>query len=420
MSAAKSDEWPQAEKWFLEAQSAARLAQDDDMRVMAVGLGADAAVAALEIGEVGRALTQLAEAVEALAGVNPETSLRAAYCHRVIRHTVLWAQSRIERSDVKIGGKPIGMEAGTCSNPDPLPAIRELPLGHIDLAWYMLAEAETAARVDVGIASGLGNRLTQGPIPFMECGLRARKMQAYIDNLDAGRFAAHLKAFAEGAAYMIKEAGRLKNNFDLLAPERGQVPVLAMSAPFDPVTEHVASDAILAYAIHSVLVDRRGAVLELEAALESAFATDFPGSLVFDHWNGSPTSLEQLDKTVIDVVKALLRSDHVEPYDFWMAALRLFERINQSNFKSLLLPHLARWLRAGWKRIAAAESFRLSRPRQTVPAIEAVLAMPGDDRRFVVTLLLASSEAVGSPLGVAYRDSLRAMAEEEEPPSNTP
>ena len=67
ISAAQCDEWSQAEQWFLDAQSAAKLVQVDDMHVMAVGLGADSAVAALETGNVNRALTRLAEAVEALA-----------------------------------------------------------------------------------------------------------------------------------------------------------------------------------------------------------------------------------------------------------------------------------------------------------------------------------------------------------------
>ena len=67
ISAAQCDEWSQAEQWFLDAQSAAKLVQVDDMHVMAVGLGADSAVAALETGDVSRALTRLAEAVEALA-----------------------------------------------------------------------------------------------------------------------------------------------------------------------------------------------------------------------------------------------------------------------------------------------------------------------------------------------------------------
>ena len=412
ISAAKCDEWPQAEKWFLEAESAAKLAQTDDMHVMAVGLGADSAVAALEAGDVGQALTRLADSIEALAGVEPDASLRAGYCHRVIRHTVLWMQSRIEGSDVKIDGEPIGMQAGTCSNPDPLPAILERPLAPIDMARYMLAGAEIAAGLDVGIATGLSDRLTQGPIPVMETGLRMQKIQMDIGSLDAGRFATNLDSYVEGATYMRKEAGRLKTAFDPLAPERGQIPALGKNAPFDPLAEQTAIDAILAYGIHAALANRPDAMTELEAALDKRFAGAPPGGVVFDHWNGNPTSLGELDQTVLHIIIALLMNSHIEPNDFWLSGLRLLERINQSNFRHLLTPYLAGWQRAGWKRITTTESFRLYRPSQTVPAIEAVLAMPGDDRSFVANLLLATSEAVGSPLGAAYRDSLRAMAEE--------
>ena len=63
ISATKCDEWSQAEEWFRDAQSAARLAQVDVTNVMAIGLGADSAVAALEAGDVDKALTRLAKAV---------------------------------------------------------------------------------------------------------------------------------------------------------------------------------------------------------------------------------------------------------------------------------------------------------------------------------------------------------------------
>lgn len=414
ISAAKCDEWPQAENWFLEAQSAAKLAQIDDMHVMAVGLGADAAVAELEAGDVGQALTRLADSVEALAGVEPDASLRAGHCHRVIRHTVLWMQSRIEGGDVKIDGKPIWLEAGTCSNPDPLPAILELPLGPIDTAWYMLAEAEIAAGLDIGIAVGLSDRLTQGPIPVMEFGLRRQKIIVDIDSLDADRFAANLESYIEGAMYILKERDRLRTTFDARAPERGQIPALSKNEPLDPLAEQTAIDAILAYGIRAALENRREAMTELETALSKRFAGDIPGQVVFDHWNGKPTSLAQLPRIVLYIIKAILMNGHIEPRGFFMASLRIFEHINQSNFKPLLTPHVAGWLRAGWKRITTTESFRLSRPRETIPAIEAVLRTPADDQHFVAELLLATSEAVGSRLDAAYRDSLRAMAEEAE------
>ena len=420
ISAARCDEWSQAEKWFLDAQSAARLAQGDDIDVMVIGLGADSAVAALEVGDVGQALTRLAEAVEALAGVDPEATLRAAYCHRVVRHTVSSVQSRIKGRDVKIGGRPIGMEAGSCSNPEPLPAIRELPLVHIDVAWYMLADAETAAGLDVGITATLDDRLAQGSIPVMEAGLRTQTIQTDIDRLNAVGFAAHLTNYVESTMYLLKEADRLDVTFDPLALERGQVPTLDKHGPFDSATEQAAKNAILAYGIRSALADQPQpeAVAELKTALEGRFTGPFPGKPVLDHWNEKPASLAELDQTVVTIIKALLQNEHLEPSYFWMAGLHVFEWINQSNFKLFLTPHLAAWQRAGWKRIVTAEAFRLSSPRQTVPSIEEVLTIATDDRSFIAKLILATSEAVGSPLGSTYRDFLQAIAEEAEAPSS--
>ena len=165
VSAAECGQWSQAEKWFLDAREAASSIQYGNMPVMAIGLGTDAAVAALESSNVDRALVRLSEALEALTDVNPDSTLCAAYCHRVVRHTVLWAQSRIEGSDIRIGGQPIQLKAGTCSNPDPLPAVRDLPLGHSDVAWYLLAEVEAVTGLDKGILVTLENRLVEGRIP---------------------------------------------------------------------------------------------------------------------------------------------------------------------------------------------------------------------------------------------------------------
>ena len=420
ISAARCGEWSQAEQWFLDAQSAAKLVRVDDMRVMAVGLGADSAVAALETGDVGRALTRLAEALEALAGINPEATLRAAYCHRVIRQAALWVKSRIEGRTIKSGGQPFRMEAGTCSNPDPLPAIRELPLAPIDIAWYMLAEAETVADLDVGITATLDDRLAQGPIPILEVGLRIKTIQTCIDKLDSSGFATNFATYVEAAVYLLEEGARLMATSDLLAQARGQIPKLVKNGPFDPAAEQAAKDAILAYGIRSALAGQPQpkAMTELETALEGQFSGPFPGKSVFDHWNEKSALPAKLDQTVVSAIKVLLQNDHIEPDVFWMAGLCFFNWINQSSFKPFLTPRLAAWLRVGWKRRLTAEAFRLSSPRQTVPPIEEVLAIPVDDSSFIAKLILAASEAVRSPLTAAYRNSLKAMAEEASSPSN--
>ena len=412
ISAAKCGNWLQAKKWFLDAQSAASLAHVGDLDLMAIGLGADSAVAALEAGDIGQALSGLTQAIEALTEVNPESTLPAAYCHRVVRHTVLWMQSRTKGSDVKLEGQPITMEAGTCSNPNPLPAIRELPLGHIDIAWYMLAEMEIAAGLDLGIVASLQNRLKEGSIPVMEVRLRMELIQADIDRLDPVGFAARFTPYVEAFVYLRKEGERLKTGFDGLTPKRGQIRPLDKSGPFDPVAEQVAKDAILAYGIRCALARRAESMTELETALNRYITGPFPGQFVFHHRNGMPDSFSELDRIVLTIIKTLLRNEYTEPKDFWMAGARFFEWINHSDFKPLLMVHLAAWQKCGWRQILKTESFQLSRPRQTVPQIEEILTKSTDDQTFVAKLLLATSEALGVPLSVAYRDSLQTIATE--------
>ena len=411
ISAAECGEWPQAEEWFLEARDAARVIQSDNMEVMAIGLGADSAVAALESDDPGRALTLLVEALETLTDIDPKSTLCAAYCHRVIRHTVLWAQSRIERSDVCIDGEPIRVAPGTCSNPDPLPAIQELPLAHIDLARYMLAEIEVVSGIDIGFSSAFRDRLEHSPIPVSEVSLRLKAIQADVERLDIVGFSNHFTSYLEAFSWMQKADRRLFKAFDPLAPERGQVPTLDLHPPFDAEIEQVAKDAILAYAIHAAFAIQPSAITELETALDNRFTGPFPGKTLFDDLNGNANIHGESDKIAESIIRALFRNDHLVPYSFWIAGLRIFEWINQSRFGDILVPKLAAWQRTEWRRILTTERFQLTRPMHTVPEIEDTLTISIDDRSFVARLLLTTSDAVGSSLAPDYQDALKAIAE---------
>ena len=416
ISAAKCSEWSLSEEWFLDAQRAATRALGDNMKVMAIGLGADSAVAALGAGHAGRGLKRLAESLSALREIGPEATLRGAYCHRAIRHAVMWMKSGVEKS--KISDHPIQMEPGTCSNPNPLAAIREYPLIHIDTAWYMLAEAETAAGLDEGITATLHDRLAQGPIPVRETSLRLLAMQTDIEKLNAIGFVAHFTRYVEATSYLLKEVGLHQANTDPLAPKRGQAPKLEEHPPFDPVAEQTAAQAILGYGICSALECQPDAMAELETALHGQFGGPFPGKAIFDYWKEGLASLGELDQTVLTTIKTLLEHQHVEPFDFWVAGLCFLKWTHQSNFKNYLAIRLAAWQRTGWKRIATEERFRLSMPVQTVPSIEDALTMPSDDLSFIAKLLLAASEAAGISLGPTHRNALEAMAEGTESPPN--
>lgn len=410
ISAAQCGEWSKSENWFLEAQTAADQAPGIDMKTLALGLGADSAAAALEAGNVARAITRLSESVSALTDIDPEATLRAAYCHRLIRHTVLWMHSRVEKNAVMVSGQPIQLEPGTCSNPEPLPAIREHPLGPLDIGWYLLAEAETSAGVDAGIKECLDKRLPQGPIPHMEFRLRLRVIQRDIENLDVVGFSAHFMPYVESAAYSLSSAHRLMKEGSLIEPERGQVPPLDRNEPFDSVVEGVAMGVMMACSICIAFEKRPEKLHQLEHLMHRQLSDSFPGKTLFDHWNGKPNSLGEGMRVIATTIKTLLQQQHVKPYDFWLGGLYFFEWIDQSPFKDALIRRLATWLRCGWKHITAEQGFCLSLPRYNVPRIEAILAQPTNDRRFIAALLFASTDAMGINLEATHRNHLKAVA----------
>ena len=406
ISAAKCSEWLLAEKWFLDGHRAAACLDSNNMFAMAIGLGADAAAAALRAGETSRALTGFVKSVDALENLEQDDSLAAAYCHRVIRHGLLWVKSCIEGTLVGVSGQTIELEPGTCSNPDPLPAIREIPLGHIDGAWYLLAESEVSANVDVGINSSLNKRLTEGMIPQLELGLRMKFIQKDISSLNATGFAEHFTKFIETTVYCSKN---IKSTFDVVAPTRENIPTLDSYISDEPLVEQVARGAILGYGIHTVMVGQSTAILELEIALVGYFGNSFPGKSVFDYWSDGILSLTGHDQAVAEIINYYLRNGHFAPREFYLAGLRFFQWVNQSRFRDSLIPLLAIWQSSGWDRILKQGRSQIYNPSTTVPPVAECLKDSGNDRSFVAELLLVSSYAAGVRLSSVDRSNLIAI-----------
>ena len=409
ISAGECGEWKLAEKWFGDAQGAATSAHAGDMDVLAIGLGGDGAVATFRAGDVERAFAGVAGAMEALSSVDPEETLRGAHCHRVIRHTVLWMYSRVSGQSVEVDGQPVSLEVGNCSNPSPAEAVRDLPLAHMDVLWYKLAEAEVAAGFGAKARVRLRRRLQAGPIPLLECALTVRVMLDEIDRLDSRAVAGHLAEYLNAAIYLKKDERR-EQTFDPRAPERGGLRAMGKADMFRTLGRGLAMDVFLAFGIRSALGGRVKAMEELGEALDAIFGGTFPASEVFEHWSGRGNVIGEPERGVLAVIRRLGDDDHVEPYGIWVSGIRFLQWIRGSNARGLLTELLGAWLRNAWERILAEEKFRLVRPSQTTGKIEQVLGRPGNGRRFIVSLSVATAEAVGASLTSVQRGHLEAMA----------
>jgi hypothetical protein len=398
ISAAKMDDWAQAEAWFGDAESAAGASGVDDMRTMAVGLEADRAVALLQGGNAEAALRTMASCLTRLVDINPESSLHAAYCHRVVRHTVLWMDSEIDKRGTLIDGKAIEMLPGACSNPEPPASITDLPLGHLDVAWYMLAKAEISSGRNVGIAQLLRSKLKDGPILVMETQLRTRRVTIDIHNSDSAGFAGHLLDYLSAMQYLHVHHRASRDSFDPVTPQRGEIQTLATTELAQPFITEVAEDAIFAFGVSVAFRGAGDLSPELQRNLAEVLGGGFPGKVLVDKWRGIDAARTSLNQAASDPIMLIHSGAHMEPRTVWIIGFRLFQRIRQSAFRSVLAPSLKNWMLREWRRITSQETFRLSRPMQTVPEIEACLKEGEKSEALIASILLRSADAVGALL----------------------
>jgi len=410
ISAGQTGDWAQAERWFDEAKAAGAQATATDMPPMVIGLGVDAALAAFQMGERGRAIQQLAESLTALETLDPDSSLRAAYCHRVTRHAVLWVERELEDHRPRVDNEPEPLPPGACSNPEPLAAIRDTPLGPMDLAWYILAHAEIQLGENLGIVASFRNRLKNGPVSFFEVTLRTGWMQQAIRRSDIDLFALRLGGWLDAGAYLREHGAALRQTFNVLDPARGEIPPLTAAQRVSSDMQTYAVDAILAFLMVSALSGRENITARLKERLSQEYGENFPGASIFEFLLDGNTPERNLEQVTAALVKRIRSDDHLVPVSIWEIGLRLFERARQSNFRYIIEPTLAQWMRAQWLRIISTERFRLNRPLINVPNIEAVLNGRIEQEQFIASLILAATDAVGMSLAPEYRQLLRDAA----------
>ena len=412
IAAARSEKWTQAEEWFAAAQTAAMRAELPNMNAMAIGLGGDAACAALQGGATARALGRFADAMYALESIDPGAALSHAFCHHAIRQAVVWAYSRIAGSKVSGSGPTTVLEAGDCSSSKPAPGLRERPLVHIDVVWYLLAETEVAARVDAGIAGNLNEKLTEGGIPVMEAGLRGRRMEMAIAALDARRFAEEMLPYYEVAMYALRKKSGTASEETLVSPSRGRIPTWDGRLPPERGAEKVVEHALVGFGICAAMAGDGNAVGELADELRERGAKEYPGRFLLENWERGEKRLEGLDSNAFAAVRVLTGGRHTDPGVLWNTGVCFFVWIENSHFGGSLFRQLGEWQRSRWREIATNERFRLSRPRHTVPELERALAVQANGRSFVARLLLVASDAVAARLDREYRRMLEDAVEQ--------
>ena len=408
VAAAKCTEWSLARDWFLLAWERAGPLDQLGREAIRVGLRSDAAVASFEAGDLRNALVLFKETLLALSELDPHENLQAAYCHRIVRHTILWLKSSVLVQETLIEGQPITIVPRTCSNPEPPDGVRELPLGDLDLAWYMLAETEVTAGLHAGVRDELNRRTAAGQIVALEVVLRLTAMSAHVTRLDPAGFSEHLLDHLAAVVYAQVSGGLRSFDFDLADPKRQLIPPLDLDHPLSAnLAEQVAGHAILAFALRSLFSDQPTAVGQLREALSTKLGQGYPGRHVLETWGSSTTTPKNIDDQVARYLPDCLSTRNPPPALLFPAGLFFLLWSTQSSFRPALLPDLACWLRGQWQRVLRTQRFALSAPQTTVPPIEEVLGRNDlKDEQFAARLTLLAADAI-------LRDSLPRSTREQ-------
>jgi len=120
ISAEKQGDYETARRYYLYGSNALKNCNIPNMIPMHVGLMADAALASWHAGDRETCLRDLVAVLHELKNIDPKSSLRAAHCHAVSRHVLLWLdQDTTGEKRLLANGEETTIYPGIVSNPEP-------------------------------------------------------------------------------------------------------------------------------------------------------------------------------------------------------------------------------------------------------------------------------------------------------------
>ncbi len=266
ISAEKQGDYETARRYFLYGSSAAGNCDIPSMAPMRVGLMADAALASWHAGDRETCLRDFVAVLQDLNDIDSKSSLRAAHCHAVCRHVLLWLdQDATGKKRLLANGEETKIYPGVVSNPEPHLEIGERYITPIEMAWYMLATVENNSCLDVGITKSLTTFLPNGPLLEGQFLLTSSKMRKAFTLLDRELFVATLRETVAEFAY-VKEQGEYRKSFDIENVTYGSLPVptLEQQAGISDLTEQF----VLCFVSNCIFLDSVAELDQLIDALE--------------------------------------------------------------------------------------------------------------------------------------------------------
>lgn len=402
ISAAELGKWVEAETWFERAHIAASGIDLPVVQSMSVGLIADTAHAAYMAGRPHVALTKLTLALQEVQRLDPEGTLSEAYCHRVVRHGVLWLFDQVT-GRIRDFQETI-YPPGCASNPEPPESIRLQPLGDIDLGFYLLADTDEALKEPTGFHRDFRKYLVRGPALNFEAGRNLREDERAVREHDISNLAWRIRRHATLVDFVSSQPEGERNE-DLRNPIRGKIePALIVSAP--PHLTTIAEDYLITFIFALTIAGKQDAVdIAIETAARVPEIADLYPLLV--RMSATTSTVPKSDREGAANTICLLRKGYTpDPLEFWWAGAWMLIHLRSSKLRHCLADAVVDWIFDGWKRMVFEQRFRLSAPSLTVPSIEACLTRNDRTLSGATQLVLAAAPAAAAQIN-AVVDALR-------------
>jgi hypothetical protein len=409
ISAEKQGEFKIARRYYQYGAQAAEMCGVPDMLPMHIGLLADAALASWHEGDKETCLRDFVLVLEKLSALDSKSSLRAAHCHAVSRHVLLWLdQEATGEKRVLYDGEVTQIYPGLVSNPEPHSEIDKRFVPALELSWYMLAQIENHCLLNLGITDGLSSRLPNGPMREGQFLLSRGKMFKALSNRDTHLFSSTLQEFVAEFAF-INENGGQEKGFNIENPTFGDFPppsneeinglvalseqqILSFAATCILNKDAASYDQIVASLADPIGFARRDQIVEcLEGASdESDYYTRF-------------ARLLSAARRALDGVSTL------SPRDVFEIAMKTIETGKLAGQARLLSKQILVWLRERWDVVWNQQRFLLRAPLLSEQSISDAWEQDeaNDTARVIVVLL-----AILPTLGISNRRDIQAALEE--------
>jgi len=402
VSAGELGGWAEAREWFAAAREAASRAKSPAMKVMSIGLHADEALAAARAGDLAYAVETMHVLMEELGAVDAGSSRVAGYCHRVVRHGILWLFGLCTRQAVDVEGQPSRMVAGMCSNPEP-PDLSAMPLASMDYARYLLAQAAVEAPISREVEDRILASLVGSTIPTVELALRHVRLFRAIAARDATEVLRLIPGWVDIRVYMDSNAAAIGRP-DMVQPHHVEIPTATEIERASDRAAASVNDVVVAFGVMCAMNADSAAMVRLKEGLRHVSENEEVQAKLSAMAGETSAPGSELQSIAYAV-----RNAELTPNELFVVNIRLLRVVSRSDFKRMLTASMVTWTRAGWSHAILHQTFLMSNPRVNVPAIQTALDSEAKDLGFVARMLLAAEAAVATRLDRSHREFLTAL-----------